>query len=80
MSVVVALDTQGISDDWTRSNGVYETIDRGKLNHEQVFSALHHASHLSEPDGDDPCPPHVLIEGPAVTFSFVGQQGSRYCP
>ena len=80
MNVMVTLETQGISDDWSRSNGDFETLSRGMLEHEQVFSALHHASLLPEPPGDDSCPPHVLIDGPAGSFSFVGQQGKLYCP
>jgi hypothetical protein len=80
MVQTVRVHTQGITDDWSQAHGDHDTVDRGLLTHEQVFSALHHASRLSVPEGDDVCPPHILIAGEAGDFSFVGEHGKLFCP
>lgn len=80
MAKTVRVSTQGISDDWASSTGLFDPVDRGELNQEQVFAALWHASQLTEPAGEDICPPHVMIEGGAGNFSFVGQCGTLFCP
>jgi len=80
MSGKINVDTQGISDDWMTANGDFDTRSRGTLDEDQVLSALLHLEPLNMPDGDDVCPPHVLIEGPAGRFSFIGQGGTLLCP
>ena len=80
MCAIVTVETQGISDNWSVADGDYDPISRGPLTHEQVTLALYHAAHLAEPVGDDPYPPHVQTDGPAGQVSFVGQQGSLFCP
>jgi len=75
----IQVDTQGISDDWTTANGVFDPVSRGDLDMDQVLSAMQCLAPLDTPDTDDPCPPHVQTKGPAGNFSFVGQGGTIYC-
>ena len=80
MGEKINVDTQGISDDWKKANGDYDTRSRGALDADQVLSAMLHLQPLDTPDGEDKCPPHVLTEGSAGQFSFVGQGGGIvYC-
>jgi len=71
--------TQGISDDWLTADGDYTTKLRGVLDGAQIESALNFLMVLDTPDGDDPCTPHVLIEGPSGQIGFIGQGDSIYC-
>jgi len=80
MAVTIEVETQGISDDWTRADGDFETKSRGLLEAEQVLSALLHLAPLDIPAGDDPCPPQIVTRGHAASFSFIGQGGSIFCP
>jgi len=79
MPNTIDVETQGISDDWSKANGEYETKSRGGLDKAQVLSAMVHLAPLDTPQSDDPCPPHVQTNGPGGSFSFVGQGGSIYC-
>jgi len=79
MTATINLETQGISDDWSAANGEFDTRSRGMLKEDQVLSAMLHLAPLDTPDTDDPCPPHILTDGKAGSFSFVGQGGTIYC-
>jgi hypothetical protein len=80
MATIIEVETQGISDDWSKADGDHATKPRGELGHEQVLSAMLHLAPLDTPAGDDPCPPHVITRGPAGDFGFIGQGGSIFCP
>jgi hypothetical protein len=80
MSLMIEVDTQGISDDWAQADGDFATKSRGMLKSDQLLSALLHLAPLDTPEGDDPCPPHIITRGGAGDFSFIGQGGTIFCP
>lgn len=79
MAISISLMTQGISDNWSEATGDFDTKSRGMLEKDQVLSAMLHLAPLDTPQSEDPCPPHILTEGKAGSFSFTGQGGSIYC-
>lgn len=79
MTTMIEVETQGISDDWTRADGDFTTKSRGLLKADQTLSAMLHLAQLDTPEGSDPCPPHVLTKGPVGSFSFTGQGGTIFC-
>jgi len=78
MGASIDLETQGISDDWLTADGDFEAKSRGAVDKKQLLSGLSYLARLDEPDGDDVCPPHALTQGPAGSFSFVGQGGGDF--
>lgn len=80
MNEKINVYTQGISDDWMTATGDFDIQSRGTLDRNQVLNALLYLQPLDMPAGEDVCPPHVLTEGPAGNFSFLGQGGTLYCP
>lgn len=79
MAITISVETQGISDDWSKANGDFDTKLRGMLEKDQVLSAMLHLASLDTPQSEDPCPPHILAEGKAGSFGFTGQGGTIYC-
>lgn len=79
MAQMIALETQGISDDWCSATGAFEPKLRGQLTKDQVLSAMQCLAPLQTPDTPDPCPPHIQTDGAAGRYSFVGQGGAIYC-
>ncbi len=80
MGASLKVETQGISDDWSRANGDYTVKQRGDLGEDRLRSAMLHLAPLDTPAGNDPCPPQIVTRGPAGAFSFIGQGGTIYCP
>ncbi|MGB0696558.1 MAG: hypothetical protein ACPGOY_12990 [Rhodospirillaceae bacterium] len=75
----VSVQTQGLSLDLLTATGDFDPIDRGDLDLGMVAQLLSSASVLQTPQGDDVCPPMVLIAGPFGSFSFQGDAGTLYC-
>ena len=81
-SDIVSVETQGISADWSHAHGVYEPIDRGRLDHGGLLEALRRAQPLSVPDEhrmDDYCPPGLVTDGDAGSFGFMFDGGAIFC-
>ena len=76
----VKIETQGVSENWARADGRFETLRRGDLNEEQVLSAMVHVAMLDTPAGDDPCAPCVTARRAGEAFSFYGQGGALFSP
>jgi hypothetical protein len=77
---MIEVETQGISDNWAQAGGDFATKSRGMLKPDQLLSSFLHLAPLDTPEGDDPCPPHIITRGDAGDFSFIGQGGTIYCP
>ena len=80
MGDLVAVETQGVSNDWAQADGSFDTRTRGSLDKEQVLSAMVHVAALDTPGGDDVCPPCVTARRRGGSFSFYGQGGALYSP
>ncbi len=80
MVKTVKIETQGVSENWARADGRFETLMRGDLGKEQVLSAMVHVAMLDTPAGDDPCPPCVTVRRGGEAFSFYGQGGALFNP
>jgi len=76
----IEVETQGVSDDWTRANGDFDVKARGLLNARQMLSAMLHLSQLDTPEGDDACAPQLITRAHQGAFSFIGQGGTIFCP
>jgi hypothetical protein len=76
----IEVHTQGISGDWLRATGDYDTKSRGALNRDQLAVAMGHLARLETPTFDDACPPHILAQSPSGPLSFISQGGTIYCP
>lgn len=78
----VSAETQGISADWSRADGVYDAMDRGRLDHGGLLEVLRKAQPLSVPDKhrmDDYCPPHLMTNSDAGAFNFMFDGGAIFC-
>ncbi|WP_462325516.1 hypothetical protein [Desulfoplanes sp.] len=75
MTTVYKVETQGISQNFAKSTGEYESIKRGSMDQEALLDLLNRVRHMDDPSAADPdgdlCPPHVLVDGPSGQFSFV---------
>ncbi len=79
MTATIAIETQGISDDWLTATGDFEVRARGLLGPDQLLGAMRQLALLDTPDTPDPCAPYIATSGPAGDFGFVGQGGSIFC-
>ncbi len=75
MTAIYKVETQGISQNFGKSTGSYESIKRGSMDQEALLDLFNRVRHMDDPSVDHPdgdlCPPHVLVDGPAGQFSFV---------
>jgi len=78
MADLISIETQGVSDDWAKADGSFETKLRGSLDRERVLSSMVHVAALATPDGDDICPPGIIARSRVGAFSFYGQGGALF--
>ncbi len=73
------IETQGVSQDYKVATGSYDTIDRGDLSKEELAEILKSISKLSAPEGDNDCPPAILVNTSDGSLSLFGDSGMLNC-
>lgn len=75
------IETQGISEDYSRATGDFDSISRGFIADEDLIQILQKVSQLSTPEGDELCPPSINVKLKQDDFwsNFFGDNGVLRC-
>ena len=72
-------ETQGLSDDYKVATGSFDIISRGDLPEESLAEILQSVSKLSAPEGEDNCPPTILVNTNDTALTFYVELGMLNC-